>query len=167
MKWVNSAGGPLLFLAEDLLSMWHGVVGNHAEQSDYDRACRLDNLIGSITIGNGAGIILNDEPLPTAWLPSEEKGYGLWIRWKHAKNESSVVRHLEQLPQIIFRPERMILTVTSARCILFDSALHGPDFRKGEFLEVVLDLADYEIRTGLFEPDSETSLVIHKFAIRV
>lgn len=165
MKWVNSAGGPLLFLDKVLLPDWGGAVGGHAEQSDYERACLADDLIVPISIGNGCGIVLNDEPLQTAWMPSKEHGQSFFVRWKYAENENSIVRHLERFPESIFRQEAVPITVTSGRCILFDSALPGLDFRKGDFLELMLEPGDYGIRTGLFEPDAETSLVIHKLSI--
>jgi frataxin-like iron-binding protein CyaY len=165
VKWVNSAGGPFLFLDEVLLSNWHGSAGGHAEQSDYERACLADDLIVPINIGNGFGVVLNDEPLQTAWLPSEKQGQSFLTRWRHAKSEITVIRHLEQIPEAIFDQEGVSFTVPCGRCILFDSALPGPDFRKGEFLELMLEPGDYEIRTGFFEPDSETSLIIHRLSI--
>jgi frataxin-like iron-binding protein CyaY len=165
MKWVNSAGGPLLLLDEVLLSNWRGVLGGHAEQSDYERACLADDLIVPISVGNGFGIVLNDEPLQTTWLPSEKHGQSFLIRWKYAENEKSIIRHLEQVPESIFCQEPVSFAVTCGRCILFDAALPGLDFRKGEFVELMLEPCDHEVRTGLFQPDAETSLVIHRLSI--
>ena len=180
MKWVNSAGGPLLFLDEVLLSDWGGAAGGYAEQSDYERACLAGDLIVStdyeraclagdlivpISISNGCGIVLNDEPLQTAWMPSKKHGQSFFVRLKYAENENSIIRHLEQVPESIFRQEALPITVTSGRCILFDSALPGLDFRKGDFLELMLEPGEHEIRTGFFEPDAETSLVIHEISI--
>jgi frataxin-like iron-binding protein CyaY len=166
MKWVNSAGGPLLFLNENHLSIWSGAIGDPQSQSDYYRACLIDDLIGSINVGEGLGIILNDSPMQTTWLPSKINGQGYLIRWKYAKNESSVIQYLEEIPQSIFHSENITFTASCARIILFDAALSGITYSKGEFLEIIMDIGDHQIETGIFEPDSETSLVIHKFFIR-
>jgi len=99
LDWIESAGGPLLMLEEDLLSHWRGsqqvFIG---EPTDYERACAVDDYIALIAVNSREGIVLGEEPFRTAWWFSLELGYGFLVRWVFANSEADVLQALKNLP---------------------------------------------------------------------
>src|SRR5215203_1744748 len=106
LSWLESGGGPLLLIPGEYLSLWEGIDpptdgrqivaksrwnADNAAATDHDRACDVADYLGLIDIGDGNGLILGDEPLPTAWLPDEIAFGGILVRWVHAESEQEVL----------------------------------------------------------------------------
>lgn len=162
LVWIESAGGPLLLLEKNLIPGWHGCSSNLEDSpTDYERACAVDDYIGVIPVASGIGIVLGEEPLSSAWWPLTEAGRGVLVRWLFAENEAAVTRALENLPNREWQRTNVEFTVSNGSLILFDAASSGPDI--DESLEIELPGGRYAAETLMYEPDEQTSLILHRF----
>jgi Immunity protein 21 len=163
MYWVNSAGGPLRFLSEMYIPHWQGVTGGRGQETDYDRACFVTDYIGMITVDDGYGLVLNDEPLQTTWLSSSAGHDGMLVRWRYAADETSILNHAVEAPDHAFQHNPIDFIARSERHFLFDAGLSGLNFRMGDSLEISLCPGKYKVDTGLYSPDSETGMILLRF----
>ncbi len=163
MNWINSEGGPLLLLSENHISKWLGVVEHNEEESDYDRACRVDDYVGLVEVDGGYGLVFDDEPLQTTWLEQMAGYSGVFIRWRYAKNEISILREIERVPEFVFRSSEIMFVTNCSKHFLFDAALSGLNLQSNDFLIVTLNPGKYKIQTGLFQPNKETAMILHRF----
>jgi hypothetical protein len=70
-------GGPLVVVPVSALAGWGGctetgvIVGGAATPDDYDRACAVEGLAGTVAVGgDGAeALVLADEPATSCYLP--------------------------------------------------------------------------------------------------
>src|SRR5689334_17973405 len=94
MQWVESAGGPLIVVPLELAQSWRGIEAVPGDPvTDYDRACDVDDYLGVLEVGPGRGLVLGDEPMRTAFVPSADGG--ILVRWGYAPSEDAVLRVLE------------------------------------------------------------------------
>lgn len=177
--WVQSGGGPLLLLAKDLLGFWEGVnlppAFRHLEAdfrwredkrvTDYDRACDSTDYIAEITVGPGSGLVLGDEPVPTMWLSVSERSAGILVRVIYSPGDAELESTLRQLPQNLdWMVQPFCFRVDDSDLILFDSAEPGNEIL-GSQVTVRLERGSYSISTAKFEPDADTSLLLHRLEI--
>ena len=70
LLWFQSNGGPLLVLDQLWLPAWSGYPNSDlpfdAPKTDYARACAVEDVLGLLTVGDGTGLVLGDEPLASA-----------------------------------------------------------------------------------------------------
>jgi hypothetical protein len=165
LKWVNSNGGPLILLGEDLLLEWSGTDLKDEEETDYDRICEVREYAEKIQVGHGWGIAFGDEPMSTAWMPFEDDRGGDFVRWGYGPSEEIVARHLQRISEDIFPATELYYRATCERCILFDSAYSGADFEKGEFEEIQLKAGQYAIQMVEYKPEVDTWIIIHRFSM--
>jgi hypothetical protein len=159
MQWISSEGGPLLLIPDDLLADWNGVSPRSNFHSDYEGACTIEDYLGVIVVGRGQGLVLDDEPFETTWLGNDEGG--LFVRWRFALDEPSVVRHLQDAGSARFQPTGLQYQTSCRRSVLFDAAVSGMEVAESH-LNIILEPGVYEIETAEFEPDSKTALVLHR-----
>lgn len=160
--WIESAGGPLLLLEENLLAHWQGCFSNSEDTpTDCDRACDVDDYIGVIAVDSSHGIVLGEEPFPTAWWSLARLGEGLLVRWVYAENETAVIHALEDLPDATWLRTDVEFQVSNGMLILFDAACSGSDI--GERLEIEIPKGCYVTETSHYQPDEQTSVIIHRF----
>jgi hypothetical protein len=176
LSWASSAGGPLLLLDERDLAIWGGVVdeieGARADRSfspggkrtDYDRACAVRGYLGRISVGAREALVLGDMPMPTTWLPRTGSTGGMLARWMFAENEQEFLSALQGISQGVFKRE-FCLSVERSPLILFDSAFAGRNVKKRpeDYISIELDPGIYEVETAIYEPDAQTSMVLHRF----
>jgi hypothetical protein len=164
LQWIASAGGPLLLLEEHLLSYWRGfnLPKNNPEfVTDYDRACEIDDYIGIIGIDSGYGLVLGDDPCETAWFQFPEIQNGLLVRWIFAENEPAVIDALNNLQEADWQKTGVKMHLSNGKLILFDSACEGTNL--DEKLQIEISKGWYEVETLLYEPNKQTSLILHRF----
>jgi hypothetical protein len=185
LNWVVSNGGPLLLVPGEHLLSWGGVEppadgrridaqfrfnGRDEPATDYDRACDVSmaGYVGLLDIGTGQGLLLGDEPLSTAWLPAatssdggDDTG-GLLIRWVYANRKADVVAALAHVPQTAWRDEGVVLRVGHEPLYLLDAACPGSELEGDSYLTIPLPPGRYAIATAEYEPDSHTSLLLHR-----
>ena len=159
LNWINSAGGPLVLLQESLLPHWSG-----DDDSDYDRACRIDDYLGLIGVGPGEALVLGEEPFRTCWLQLPEMSGGTIVRWVFAPSEAAVLRSLSEVQGIVWSETNLVLNITT-KLLLFDAVCPGSDpdcLGTGCLIVINLEPGEYSIETARFQPDKETSLILHR-----
>lgn len=162
LAWIESAGGPLLLLEENLLPFWRGCFSDSDDAlTDYDRACDVNDYIGAIDVNSRQAIILGDEPLSTAWWSSANKKQSFLVRWDYAENETAVIESLKNLPKISWQKTDIEFQVKEGKLILFDSACSGSDV--DDCLRIEIQKARYSIETLHYKPDNQTSLILYRF----
>lgn len=169
IDWIESGGGPLLFAPQSSLKDWLGATGSKVSnmQTDYDRACAIEDEIGIISIGTRSAVILGDEPDRTA-LIAERSGADIFmIRWRWAKSEESMLSALFSGGAI----QRLSFTSISSMAIsaetylLFDSACCGTQVDK--HLDVLLQAGSYSVETAAFRPNSGMNALIHRMRLHL
>lgn len=175
MKWIASAGGPLLLLPVNLRDCWDGIdpPSNNRKvearfrwkrtadpATDYDRACDVDDYLGILEVGPGTGLVLGGEPMETAWIPQPTEGGGLLVRWMWAEDDASVERALAVVPEKLWqrKPERFAFQ--AGPLALFDAACSGKQAL--ESIEIDVQGGTYNLETATYRPDDLTSLVLHR-----
>lgn len=164
MYWLNSGGGPLLLLAEALLTSWNGAHQSDGRPSDYERACRCNDYASLLDVGIGTGLILGDEPLATTWLPIELGGFPSLVRWVYANDEGSLRDQLDLVSVEFPQSEPIAYTSLNLRHLLFDSALDGKMVFGSDSIEIELPVGIYLVDTVILKPNTETSMIVHRFA---
>ena len=179
LQWVQSNGGPLLVLPRALLEGWEGTEeperyrGVEARSrwnpegpaTDYDRACDVTDLVGTVPVGSGEGLVLGDEPLATTWWPSEAVQGGLLVRWEYAEADAMVRRWISAVPAHLAWAPGVRFRFDEGPLVLFDSAEPGLD-PLGVRLEITLEAGTYEVQTTRWRPDASTSLLLHRLTSR-
>ena len=92
LKWIVSAGGPLLLMEIKSLPHWHGIFGGQSDvgkTTDYARACEVDDYVGLIGVNDSQGLVLGEEPMHTSWFPISDSE-GIVVRWVWADDEQQV-----------------------------------------------------------------------------
>lgn len=166
MKWINSTGGPLIMMEAALLPRWGGNL--HSAESpndaltDYDRACEVNDYIGIIPQGGRHALVLNDEPMQTACLSTADTSV-LLIRWEYASDEDMVAQYARSIPEESWEPTGLIFNVSQSPLMVFDSVYAGNEVED----EVTIQLrpAAYAIDSVRYQPDTETSLILHRLKI--
>jgi hypothetical protein len=171
ITWIESSGGPLLLLASDLLPLWTGAgdldfdqdMPSPRKESDYERACRVNDYLGVTDVAQGSGLVLDDEPLPTAWWPSPEPG-GTLVRWVACKDPSTIAGYLKAHEDLEWVPSGIVFAVTSDQLYLFDAAT--PGYEVTEFLNIIVPKDRYYIDTCFLRPDDQTEFILHRLRPR-
>ena len=98
IKWVSTNGGPLVIIPVEIAHLWRGDGGlglpngdlslvweTVKTRTDYGRACGIEDYLGVLQVGPGRCLVFGDEPLATAFLPTQDGG--IFVRWVHAESE--------------------------------------------------------------------------------
>lgn len=181
MTWVGTGGGPLIVVPAELASHWRGGDGVGVSPgdldrwwenpdltgSDYGRACGIKDYLGSLDVGPGRALILNDEPMPTAFL--RKPGGGILVRWMYAEDEGEVRRAIRSIPESIWEATHHSIVVAREGVLVFDSAYPGDDLpvSSGEeatvpWLRLGLPPGTYHVDTADHSPDESTRLILHR-----
>ena len=162
LKWIDSYGGPFLLLEVGLLDQWRGVHVKNSEilESDYDRACKIEDYVGLVSVGSDFGIVLGGEPLMTVWY-SPEPNTGLIVRWVYAENEASVIAALAHWQNLEWEKTELKVHLRDGKLVLFDAACEGIDLPYK--IEIEIPAGDYQIEACHYKPDAETYLLLHRF----
>ncbi len=167
MTWLDSTGGPLIVLSEEMLNKWAGCDGPGKASTDYDRACSVQNLSGKIKVGSRSALVLSDEPLSTTWLPSNGSRQGTIVRWVYGPSKEEVEELLFKLTESIptkeqYCPEeRLELSFDSENQWIWDSAFPGKD-KTAETLGFQIEPGRYKVQTYIREFGSEIRLIFHQ-----
>lgn len=163
-QWIQSDGGPLVLMEKGSLNLWGGSLGtdNSSAITDYDKACLINDYLGQLEVGSYSALVLNDEPLRTAyWKINSEKV--VFIRWRWANNEKDII---ESLPEALGRDDweqsEIQISFSTEDLILFDASYSAEEIEI--FLDLNLSRGTYYTQTLLFEPNGETSVILHLLA---
>jgi hypothetical protein len=181
INWVCSAGGPLILVPAEIAPHWRGVEGWSPPEdgrdlagessSDYARACDIDDYLGMLEVGPGRALILGDEPMQTAFIPSPEGGIA--VRWMYAEDEDGVWRAVGAVPESVWEPTPHRIEVAQEGILVFDSAYPGDalpassgDGATVPWIRIELSSGTYLVDTADYGPDSSTRLVLHRLQKR-
>lgn len=169
LQWIASMGGSLILMEKSLLINWNGdtnpsVRNDEQGVTDYDRACDVDDYIGIIQVGESQAIVLGDEPMQTAWWQVGEDE-GILARWMYANSEETVIESLSILENVKWENTELEILFQHGDLILFDSACRYDEIE--ESLSLRIKPNQYKIETALYQPNEETSLVLHRFVTKL
>jgi len=160
--WVESKGGPLILLEEDVVPYWRDYLPvSDSSLTYYERACEVSDYLGSIGVGSRSGLVFGEQPYSTTWLQASEWDYGIIVRWVYAENEAAVIQVLTQLSNRNWQRTDVVLEVTNEKLLLFDAAVPGDDIET--FIPVQIPKGSYVAETLHYEANKDTSLTLHRF----
>lgn len=158
-RWIATAGGPHLLIAEELLARWQGVEGWHdhkdpKDHSDYARACRITTWLGTIACGDGTAVVLAGDFGDIAWMPTLIGEAGFLVQWLGVDDESLIepLVRSDDVQNMLASPdseELEFLTGPSGALRLMDAAKLGIDLR-GDSQVLALKPGKYRMRAGYF-----------------
>jgi hypothetical protein len=163
LRWIVSGGGPLLLLDRYWLGAWHGHNPDSTDngtETDYERACAIEDFLGVISVGPGQGVVLGDEPMATAWWPLPAVQGGVLVRWRWAPEGTSIVALLERLPADAWAAHEVTLSLSSGQALLFDSA-EGAETLAAS-LKIDLTPGVFLVETADFAPEPQVALLLHR-----
>ncbi|RKS10187.1 immunity protein 21 of polymorphic toxin system [Nocardiopsis sp. Huas11] len=163
LDWVESLGGPLVLVPDSCLDRWTGAldeedvppeeVDDLGLAGDYSLACAVEDYLGNVPVGGGAGeaLVLGDCPDTTAFLPS----HGCLVRWRGADSERQILAHVDAALAGAVWLER-VRWRTDGDAVLCDAATSGEETRRGAWPDgrpiasarVPLEAGEYEARTA-------------------
>ena len=154
MRWITSAGGPLVLVPQAMAVQWHGVSNGG---NDYTAACTIDDYAGVIRWNGVDVLILNDEPLATTCLTN---GLTVFVRWMYAPNENAITDVIHDMVRHFPKQERGItLDCKADRYVLFDAG--APGSTVNETIEVNVAPGPYMVETHMWRPNEDVGLVVH------
>jgi Immunity protein 21 len=156
-RWITTAGGPHLLIAEEVLADWRGIQGWHNHQdptdhSDYARACRVTTWLGSLACGNRTAVVLAGDVGDIAWLPTLIGEAGFLVQWLGVDDESLIepLVRSDSVQKMLASPDTEKLdfqTGPSGALRLMDAAEIGIDLR-GDSQVLALKPGNYRMRAG-------------------
>lgn len=162
MRWIESGGGPLILIGKSFLNEWGGCDKSSDPNygSDYDRACNTHEYAELISIPSGEAIILGDEPNRTTVMRRSGEE-AIIVRWRWAPNEEELFKHFEKINENLFKEADCLrLRITDDEVDIFDSSFSG--VAAVDMLTVELTPGEYTLSTIMYEPDSDTCLLLHR-----
>jgi hypothetical protein len=154
MRWINSAGGPLVLIPRLALRSWQGAAGG--DGSDYMAAAAVSDYAGVIHRHGVDILVLNDEPLQTTAVAMDDAL--LLVRWKYAPSESSVSASLRGIRGQLGLPcEQTYLASTEHEYVLLDAGAAGD----GATNYLDIGFCPHQVETHLWDPEIDIGLIVH------
>ena len=162
MRWIFSAGGPLVLIPTGVQSRWQGTGG---VPSDYDTACGVDGYVGVIEKDRCPLLVLGDEPLQTGIASLD--GRPCLVRWVYAPSLDAAESSLAAMMPVHLRGplESVAFRVVSSPLILMDAGAPGEN--PGDNLELEMDPGLYSVQVYDFTPAQDTKFLVHEFKRQV
>lgn len=171
MDWIKSAGGPLICVEKELANSWRGILGNSVNDrtaiptsNDYDRACAVSDYVGIVVLPPKYALVFGDMPLETTvYCPSSE--ISLVVRVFYMDPGADLLQIFAAHGSLSFVDsiESIDCEIQTGHMVIFDSAINGLH-QAYDKLSFDISPGSYQILTKIFELDSRTSVLIHKFA---
>lgn len=169
LVWLRNDAGPVLLLPQDLLADWSGIDvpeyrpikatfrwnAEETRASDYDRACDVNDYVAPITVGYGEGLVLNDAPCATAWLP--RTWGGLVARWEYAESQGAMERALARIPSDLPWVSKGSWQLVGSPQELFNSAEPGMEPMLPRLM-LEMPIGNYDVRWASYRPDAQTAV---------
>lgn len=154
MRWIASAGGPLVLVPWTMVAQWRGASDGG---DDYAAACAVDDYVGVIQWDGVDVLVLNDEPLATT-CPTAD--LTVFLRWMYAPNEDAIMSVVHNLANHLPQQESgVVFECRAARYALFDAGTFGRNVV--EMIEVEIAPGTYVVETHVLKPNSEVGLIAH------
>lgn len=180
LKWIVSAGGPLILISDKTISRWSGILNRSAylkkeeedaddfldpDEADYGKACQVDGYVGLIKLDDEEVLVLGSEPMFTTFFFSH--GKPVLARWFNGEDEAFVDHALLNidLGLMLNWEFELRFNLVSDTPFLFDSACSESmlNNQQRDYLRLNMKAGYYEVSTSVYEPDDKTKLILHKF----
>jgi hypothetical protein len=164
MNWVNSGGGPLVCSEVSIAARWRGVSGisvSSQYDSDYARACLVQDYVEYIPCGEGGVVILGDEPLQSKFV---QMATGEWaiVRWIYAASAAHVTSALTSIHSASTLSPPLQIDLHEGELVMFDSAIDGagePDQNP----QIEINVGRYYVTTERITLNKAADLIVHRF----
>nr|WP_255408465.1 Imm21 family immunity protein [Archangium sp. Cb G35] len=158
MRWIASAGGPLVLLPKILQPRWQGTGG---VPSDYEVACGVEGYAGIIEKAGWQILVLGDEPLQTA--VSRLNGRPCLVRWIYAPSPGVAESWITAMVPLNLRGplESVAIHIDSSPLVLMDAG--APGEHPGDTLELELEPGSYRVHVYEFAPARDMKFLVHAF----
>lgn len=161
LKWINSAGGPLVCASPVAGKAWRGTQGSSVGEarSDYERACDQMDYVGAIACGSSQVLVLGDEPLQSAFVVKDE---GVFVvRWVSCVSNERAASAIAQLPPTLPSIEESIKFRLDERgLIMFDAALS--DIDPASCAGVELKPGVFTVTTEKYKSEGAYEFLVHR-----
>ncbi|GEM_PF-1307208 len=179
LNWIESSGGPLVLISDREAGFWSGILKTdkylvnieeesedflNPDETDYGKACMINNYLGLVKIHNEDVLIVADEPMLTTFFVISQKP--VLARWIYGENKTDVNNFLMHIELNLIENWEFEFRINffSDKQFLFDSA-DSFDSKTKHYLEANIKKGCYKILTALYEPNDKTKLLLHKFEI--
>jgi len=117
LKWIDSAGGPLILISDKSYNMWSGILKRssyldkkiedaddflNADEADYGKACLVQDYLGIVDIGSDFVLVLGNEPLLTTVFRSGDNRVVI-ARWYYGEDEELVDNYLKTIDCLVLK----------------------------------------------------------------
>jgi hypothetical protein len=183
MDWVGTLGGPLIVVPAGIAHRWRGATfstglalldprtrqrENFPQIDDYTRACAIEGFLGTVKIGRGKGLVLTGERAPATFILKNEGSIIVRVAYSDLSDDH-IVNLVESAPAAIWESTAFQIQVSRGGLLIFDSVFAGDDLpaKPGEganvpWIKLRLLPGGYQIDTAIYEPTSETQLILHR-----
>ncbi|NXY96100.1 hypothetical protein HYE82_17250 [Streptomyces sp. BR123] len=159
-EWIESGGGPLIVVPEQVLTSWQGCdFESTTGDDDYSRACEVEGCLGVIPVAHAAALVLG-EPWSTTYVPE----HGCFVCWIGADSEDATFDSVEQALEAAAW-EAEVLWEVPGPVVLLDSGWPGVPEPDAEFddpgrLRIDLEAGRYLVRAAHAKPTPRTAMVL-------
>ncbi|MFF9870011.1 Imm21 family immunity protein [Streptomyces sp. NPDC013953] len=159
-EWIESGGGPLIVVPEQVLTSWQGCdFESTTNDDDYGRACEVEGYLGVIPVAHAQALVLG-EPWPATYVPK----HGCFVCWIAADSEDAMLGSVEQaIGEASWEAE--VLWEVPGPVVLLHSGLPGVPGPDAEFdeldrLRIDLEVGRYLVRAAYATPAPRTTMVL-------
>lgn len=161
LRWINSAGGPLVCASPALAKSWRGAQESSIgeERSDYERACDQFDYIDTIACGSAMVLVLGDEPLQSSFLVKDEDV--LIVRWVYCESDicaNSVLAEIPLLLPNLEQPKKFCLD--DQELVMFDAVMDTIDI--AACVNVSLKPGVFSVTTEMYKSAEEYAFLVHR-----
>lgn len=159
LAWLDTQGGPFVLMPAGRVHAWGGL-DSAADESDFDRACEIDDYIGVIPLDGGEVLVLGDDPFPTAFLSAPSFGGGYLIRMLWGESEEAALAAVHDVPPGDWTTEGVVFDAEDGHCTMFDAVYAGDSTPTRT--SFTLAPGRYAIETADVQPDESMCLLVHR-----
>lgn len=166
MRWINSAGGPLICAERFIAENWMGIDGLSVSdvtnaKTDYDRACGVSEYVMDIPCASHRALVLDDEPMQSAFV-NTEGCLPMVARWVYAGIDQDVREILRtSIDRVVEIAKPIAIEIYRDSLVMFDAALRGSNLR-GEYAETSIRPGRYYVTTDKLERTKQYCFLIHR-----
>jgi hypothetical protein len=173
LTWIDTTGGPHLVVPGVLAGSWQGCLrpsdgrvvdarfrhDPSGPATDYDRACDVVDWIGTVSVGDGVGLILSGDVGPVAYV-RPGPGEHFLLRWLCAPNEGALLDYFERVRATLTAEERAVFRHPGGSVLLADASDSGPDWASPH-LAFELPAGTYQV-SATHSAGSDVAIVAHR-----
>lgn len=159
MSWIDTTGGPLILISRITARVWNK---NDDAESDYDKACSVEDHIGIVEKAGEQVLVLGDEPLLTTIM--KRNAEILIARWNYYSEDTKIAeRHIADVDLDDLLWEKFTdFPITADEYLLMDASLIFEELNEESSIIIAIEPGKYNVWTAHYNPDSQTSFALHR-----